>query len=822
MSKIKSSGLYSKRLQIFKKKPFSTLKRTNRLLVFMIPVLFCATILQIITPSLSSAQVANSTAATNFCTSKYPRPNGSTSAGSNTSQYSACVDGYVNGDGQGTVCGKYEDDAFDTACREGFNAKKKAEQNPSNANNPAPPASADTPSSSANPDAGADTDPNDKDAVTCAVEKIGWIVCPIIEQSARMSDNLFQFLADSFLEVDVELTSSTSGTKTAWDQAITLANIAFVIAFVIIIISQVTGAGISNYGIKRMLPRLIVAAIAVNVSFWICQGMVDLSNILGHNIMEALKGIAHNVGPSAFENNQASKVNEANGFLGGLTVAVLAAAAVVWLFLAIMGGTIFIVLITCLVIIIILLMRKAFIILLIVVSPFAFVAYLLPNTEKLFSKWLNMFWQLLLVFPIVALLMGGGQLASAIILNAGSSEVVTDPTPEQEAQLRAEQEACDANDTTQSAVKNNGYEVRCEPKVQNTAVIKEPNGQERVVTKESGAMIGLIAAGVAVAPLLAVWSVMKGALAAAGAIGGKIAGAVQTSGDRFGKKGAGVMKRGSDAAKKRVGENAAAAWQRTQARGLNGDIRRGRFGGRVDRVAGTLARRKAARSAVLNTSKDELDREMTRRTNSREVLSAIPGLTDAGRNRADARAIAAEQKQQAEEIQAAHLVVDNMDTNAAIADAREQINTGNFDSPHLAALLEHLAKVEQTAFMELATNLSQSRVGRETAASRAAAGAMSNMGGFYGGGDVAMMRRGDAFDVTARAQENLEGGSMSANNVASLSNDGVNTLIQLTQGRPQAQARVATAINGMSQDQRGNLSQQKKTNLDGHFGSNLT
>lgn len=491
-----------------------------------------------------------SAAATATCSKTYPPPSSTTQQ---ASTHSACVDGYDNGVGDGSVCRKYDNPGQNQACRSGYDLgviekRNSGTQTPGGTQTPtngtqtpaAPAAGSQTPTTTAPPaDSGDDSD--DKDAVTCAVEKIGWIVCPIIEQSARMSDFLFQFLADSFLEVDVELTSSGSGTKTAWDQAITLANIAFVIAFVIIIISQVTGAGISNYGIKRMLPRLIVAAIAVNASFWICQGMVDLSNILGHNIMEALKGIAHNVGPSAFENNQASKVNEANGFLGGLTVAVLAAAAVVWLFLAIMGGTIFIVLITCLVIIIILLMRKAFIILLIVVSPFAFVAYLLPNTEKLFSKWLNMFWQLLLVFPIVALLMGGGQLASAIILHAGSSEVVTDPTPEQEEKLRAEQEACDANDTTQSAVKNNGYEVRCEPKVQNTAVIKEPNGQERVVTKESGAMIGLIAAGVAVAPLLAVWSVMKGALAAAGAIGGKIAGAVQSGGARFGKAGGSKM-----------------------------------------------------------------------------------------------------------------------------------------------------------------------------------------------------------------------------------------------------------------------------------------
>lgn len=520
-------------------------KGHNRRITTSLFLLFSAffsalSLTQIIEPSTASAQSANQLErqalvkqAEEYCR-KYPVSSADRSAGNIRE---ACENGYKNGNGSGTTCVQYTG-AADAACRDGYNQKRTG--NPGSGVQPTPPPSA-TPTdpgtgntgTSADPDAGADTDPNDKDAVTCAVEKIGWIVCPIVEQSAKMSDKLFQFLAGSFLEVEPELLSGDSGTKLAWDQAITLANIAFVIAFVIIIISQVTGAGISNYGIKRMLPRLIVAAIAVNASYWICQGMVDLSNILGYNVMEALKQIAHNVGPSAFENNQASTTNQGDGFLGGLTVAVLAAAAVVWLFLAIMGGTIFIILITCLVIIIILLMRKAFIILLVVVSPFAFVAYLLPNTEKLFNKWLHMFWQLLLVFPIVALLLGGGQLASAIILKAGSEPVAANPSPAEQEKLRAEQEACDANDTTQNAVENEGYKVRCEPKVQNTTQSGE--------VRESGAMIGLVAAGVAVAPLLAVWAVLKGALAAAGAIGGKIAGAVQSGGGRLGKAGAGKM-----------------------------------------------------------------------------------------------------------------------------------------------------------------------------------------------------------------------------------------------------------------------------------------
>ena len=65
--------------------------------------------------------------------------------------------------------------------------------------------------------------------------------------------------------------------------------------FLAIIISQLTGFGISNYGIKKMLPRLIIAAILVNLSIYICQIAVDLSNILGYGLRAGLGGIGDGI-----------------------------------------------------------------------------------------------------------------------------------------------------------------------------------------------------------------------------------------------------------------------------------------------------------------------------------------------------------------------------------------------------------------------------------------------------------------------------------------------------------------------------------------------
>ena len=52
----------------------------------------------------------------------------------------------------------------------------------------------------------------------------------------------------------------------------------------IVIFSYLTGIGINNYRIKQILPRLILTAILVNLSFIVCLLAVDASNILGSSL----------------------------------------------------------------------------------------------------------------------------------------------------------------------------------------------------------------------------------------------------------------------------------------------------------------------------------------------------------------------------------------------------------------------------------------------------------------------------------------------------------------------------------------------------------
>lgn len=374
---------------------------------------------------------------------------------------------------------------------------------------------------------------SDTNATTCAVEKIGWFVCPIMEQAAKISDKAFQVLADNFLRTDPELVSNQSGTKDAWDIARNIANIMFIIAFLVVIISQVTSYGINNYGLKKMIPRLLVGAIAVNVSYYICQLMVDLTNILGYEIEAAMSQIANQIGPSVFGSaSQLGAVNTGNG-VGNFTTYIvegaLAATGIVWLIMGPMLAVVLMVLITVVSIIIILLLRKALIVLLIVVAPIAFVMYLLPNTEGLFTKWRKMFTSLLFVFPVVGVLFGAGQLASTIVLVSGA-----------ESQNQAEvSKNCNPDNATDKKNFNQGTFTGQDQKPGNydscgmgSVVITGTKDGDTGTTCSDGKgsachlavgwMLGLTAMAIAVAPLVAVWSVLKGALAAAGSIGGKV------------------------------------------------------------------------------------------------------------------------------------------------------------------------------------------------------------------------------------------------------------------------------------------------------------
>ena len=242
---------------------------------------------------------------------------------------------------------------------------------------------------------------------SCGVDGIGWLVCPLMSFAGSLGDASYSAIS-YFLSIDKGIfkDQENGGLEQAWKFFRDIANAVFAVIFLWVIFSQISNVGVSNYGIKKILPRLIIGALLVNLSFYLCQLAVDLSNILGFSLKGVLEGAASKVG------TQSAEVGTFNTFIiGGIALVGVG----LFIFLAVSIPTLLALLLALIVVLVILIVRQAAVILLIAISPLAFAAWLLPNTENLFKKWVSMFRGLLIVFPVISLLYGAGKLAGTIL-----------------------------------------------------------------------------------------------------------------------------------------------------------------------------------------------------------------------------------------------------------------------------------------------------------------------------------------------------------------------------------------------------------------------
>ena len=259
---------------------------------------------------------------------------------------------------------------------------------------------------------------------SCDVQGIGWIICPVSNWLADGIDYMYSALQEFLKTKPLETTNQNSGIYLAWVIMRNISNVAFIVAFLVIIYSQLTSVGISNYGVKKMLPRLIIAAVLVNLSFTICAILLDLSNIAGYAFQDAFMGIKNTIS-TVGENTSTWTWSEvistalSNGALAvGAGYAVSLALTTEILPMLVPAATL--AGLTLLFILLIMAARQALIIILIIVSPLAFVCYLLPGTEKWFKKWRDLFLTMLVFFPAFAVVFGGAQLAGIIIIQNAS------------------------------------------------------------------------------------------------------------------------------------------------------------------------------------------------------------------------------------------------------------------------------------------------------------------------------------------------------------------------------------------------------------------
>lgn len=276
---------------------------------------------------------------------------------------------------------------------------------------------------------GESTEAEATEPVSCSdqIGKLSWLVCPGTGLLANIIDGAYNILT-YLIEIDPLPNDADSPFRMIWTYCRNITNILFVVVLLICIISQITGAGISNYGIKRMLPRIVVIVLLSNLSYFICQAAVDLSNILGNGLSGVFEMVQNQAIANGAINIEFIDVGVGaiiSHFLGigvatATAITVLANvggfAGLIWLILPVVLSGVLAVVSAVLT----MAARQSLIYLLVMISPLAIIAYALPNTEKWAQKWYSLFMRMLFFYPMFALMYSASRLAGLVIMSTAT------------------------------------------------------------------------------------------------------------------------------------------------------------------------------------------------------------------------------------------------------------------------------------------------------------------------------------------------------------------------------------------------------------------
>ena len=250
---------------------------------------------------------------------------------------------------------------------------------------------------------------------------LGWLICPLINIVASGSDVSY-FFVRNLMDIDVDFLKTDSPTFQVWAEIRNIANIGLILFFLFMIFSQITDRGMSNYNIKKTLPKFIMAVFLVNLSFFISQLLVDISNITGTSVTKLIETIEK----GAFQSNEGVGVGGVTASVAGTALAILLTVvaftklhqmnALLSLIMPLLVTYILAMVATG----IMLLVRKAAVIALVAISPIAFLSLIFSRTESFYNKWKQGMTVTLVAFPVIALLFGASGFVSKLITHSSS------------------------------------------------------------------------------------------------------------------------------------------------------------------------------------------------------------------------------------------------------------------------------------------------------------------------------------------------------------------------------------------------------------------
>jgi len=169
-----------------------------------------------------------------------------------------------------------------------------------------------------------------------------------------------------------------------WPVVRDLANMAIVL--VLVAIGLATALRIEEYYWRKTLPRLIVVALLINFSPVLLGLIVDFCNIIMYFFLDGLMGVDFITRIFASMHSiVASDLGGFNFFNPVQQYIFFFKVIIIWIFYILLA-------LIFLLYAFLFIIRRIAIWMLVIFSPIAFVAYILPDTKKLFSLWWNQFW----------------------------------------------------------------------------------------------------------------------------------------------------------------------------------------------------------------------------------------------------------------------------------------------------------------------------------------------------------------------------------------------------------------------------------------------
>jgi hypothetical protein len=212
--------------------------------------------------------------------------------------------------------------------------------------------------------------------------------------------------------------NTSAGFYTAWSTFRDMALGLMVIGALIMVISQIMGFELLDaYTIRKVLPRIIIAAIGISLSWQLMQFLIQFSNDLGDGVSFLIyHPFATGPAATAISNkgvvitNGVSSAGAILGFAAITTLGIMATLSFVLVALvaAFLGFAVVV-------------LRQILIIFLALLSPIAIAMFILPGTSKVWKLWWNTFFKALLMFPLIIGMIAIGRVFAAISSQNGGS-----------------------------------------------------------------------------------------------------------------------------------------------------------------------------------------------------------------------------------------------------------------------------------------------------------------------------------------------------------------------------------------------------------------